>query len=217
MFLECLFKGFVIHRRHAVQDIGEVKQDVVQLVRNRWPRMRHHASLPGGRDSGANPAHGEIFLSWSQFRIHPFDQAKNDVVFLFLDGPARGFGGVRGEYRLDSQRVNFSDQRFCINALLFQLTQHSFQASALSSGIGTLIGAPAPDSVDLFSEIDGPEIGRESLDNQHSLLWFQSGQCGIQSRIIVLLFALANGSFSYCFNSVQQTLAVLINQDLTHK
>ncbi len=45
--LKGLLYSFVKNRHHAVENVGDVKQDIIQLIRNGRARVRHQACLPG--------------------------------------------------------------------------------------------------------------------------------------------------------------------------
>ena len=46
MMIKSLFKGFIKNRNHAIQDVGNVEQNIVQFISDRGPGMWHQPGLP---------------------------------------------------------------------------------------------------------------------------------------------------------------------------
>ena len=100
--LDRIHERFVEHRQHAVQHVGEIEGDVLELVgHGGLVRAGFRRSASGGQRQAHALDVGAALLRRAG-AVDVVDQALDDVAFLLQQRTAHGFGGMRGEHRLDA-------------------------------------------------------------------------------------------------------------------
>ncbi len=105
-FLERLDDLVVEVRNDSIQDVRQVKEDLLALVSDRQPLPRMLFGLPAGRHLEPDARQGAAGVVGSQGGVEPIEEVLRNPLLLAQQCAPGGFRGVRGEDRLDAQLAN---------------------------------------------------------------------------------------------------------------
>ena len=97
----------LVERRHdAVENLHQVEQQLLALIRHREPLARQLLGLPRRGELHADVAPDVARLVRRQARVEPLEQPLRDALLLAQQRTAARLGGVRREHRLDRERAD---------------------------------------------------------------------------------------------------------------
>ena len=213
-------RDFLVERRHhAVQDLHQVEQDLLALIRDREPFARQLLGLPRRGQLHTDAAPDTAGFVRREGRVETFDQALCDAQLLAQQRPAAGFGRMRREHRLDGQTADELEDLRRGEALALQRGDRILHAA----GLGPLtvleqILAAAPDAVDPFRQIDALEPGGEGAHHfarqRRRALAYTSRELGVR---FARAGAAADGGDAVQLHQLEQLLPALLAQDFAHE
>jgi hypothetical protein len=140
------------------------------------------------------------------------DQTFDDGALFQQQHAAYGFGGMRGEHRLDPHTRQQLSQLIQSDAVVAQGAQHRAQAAGLGRGAAALVIAAAADAVNAFGQIHHAEVGGESTDEGIGIRQRHRGETAGELVDGVALLTARDRGAAHGFHLLQQFCRNLFGQ-----
>jgi hypothetical protein len=214
--LERLGDLLVERRHHAVEDLHQVEEDLLALIRYREPLARQLFGLPRRGELRADAAPDAARLVRREARVEPLEQALRDALLLAQQRAAARLGGMRREHRLDRERADQLEHLLRAEARGFERADGILDAARLRAlAVLEEVIAAAADAVYLLGEIHHLEPHRERPQQiarqSRRPVAHAGGELGAR---LAGSGAAADGGDAVELDQLEQLVAALFAQDL---
>jgi len=210
--------GVVEGGNDFVDDVGEIEENVLDLVAHAPPYPRVLRGLPHESDLVPEAPGQCLFLGAGHTGvIEAVDQDARHPLLLGEDGAPNGLGGVGSEDRfhehVTEEFTNASDRE----AAGREAEDDVLEAARLR-GARAQIGAPPADAVDPLSHVHEREVGGEGASDLGRLPGLETGQQVVQPAVRFLVtVAPGPGGDPRRLHSVKKRVAPLLAQHVAEQ
>jgi hypothetical protein len=148
-------------RHHAVQNVDQIKQNVLALVDHRQAFTGMLFGLPDAGNLEPYSRPQGMQFGGRRGGIVPVQQVMRDVLLLAQDGASGRFGRMPGEHRLDAHGSNQFQRLLEGHPAALQARDAISDAAGLRCARIVEVLAPPPHSMDLLRRVHRQEPNRE--------------------------------------------------------
>src|SRR6516225_994887 len=160
--LERLGNLLIEGRHHAVQDLHQVEQDLLALIRHREPLARQLLGLPCRSELHADVVPDTARLIRREARVEQLEQPLRNALLLAQQRATVRLGGVRRQHRLDRERADELEHLLAAQPLGLECGERILDATGLRTlAVLEEIVAAAADAVHLLGEVHDLKPGGE--------------------------------------------------------
>ncbi|GAE52920.1 3-oxoacyl-(acyl-carrier-protein) synthase [Xanthomonas arboricola pv. pruni str. MAFF 311562] len=215
-FFDGVFEGFVHHRDHAIQHLGEIEAHMLALVFHGGAHRRGVGGLPGRGQGHAEARRVGGALVGRAHAVQVVDQAGDHQLLFFQQRAAHRFGGMRGEHRLHVDPRQPLAEFVQRHALRLEPAQGIVQPVRLRRvGAAALVFAAAADAVHALGDVDHLEISAEGAHQRLGLARLAPGQLLAQRRRRGIALAARNRRGADAFDLIEEFRRDLLGEQVT--